>query len=112
MFTQHNGLYVDTMTLDAIRSEQSELDVLKARLAELESANRIPRTHRMFQLVQAGLSNKAAVLKIREEYGDVPTNTSSIAWVRQAIRDASAGKATKQAAYANKTMAKLTATIQ
>ncbi len=96
MFTQinGNGLFLDLDTADMVR-------------AATPATPSIPRTHRMFQLVQAGVSNRDAVTRIRAEYGDVPTNTASIAWVRQAIRDAAAGKQTKQAAYAVKTMAKL-----
>jgi len=102
MFTQINGLYVDVTTADAIRETEN---TIKAFTYVPKPS--VPRTHRMFQLVMAGLSNSQAVAQIKVEYGDVPTNTASISWVRQAIRDANAGKATKQATYAMKTMAKL-----
>lgn len=103
MFTQmNNGLYVDVTTADAIR----ETEAIVRAFTHVPKPS-VPRTHRMFQLVLAGLSNSQAVAQIKTEYGDVPTNNASICWVRQAIRDANAGKATKQAEYAVKTMAKL-----
>ncbi len=102
MYQQINGLYLDVNTADAIREAES----IVAAFTHVPKTS-VPRTHRMFQLVQMGLSNADAVARIKAEYGDVPTNKASIAWVRQAIRDMNAGKATKQAAYAVKTMAKL-----
>jgi hypothetical protein len=103
-YTQHNGILLDVNTMDAIRETES---IVAAFTYVKPARPSVPRTHRMFQLVQAGLSNTEAVARIKAEYGNVPTNTASIAWVRQAIRDANAGKDTKQAQYAVKTMAKL-----
>lgn len=102
MYTKINGLFLDAVTADAIRETENTI----AAFTHVPKPT-VKRTHRMFQLVQMGLSNSQAVTQIKAEYGDVPTNNASIAWVRQAIRDANSGKATKQGAYAVKTMAKL-----
>lgn len=107
-FTQlSNGLFVDAATADSIRETENIIAAFTHVQKPVAAKHAMPRTHRMFQLVQAGMSNKDAVVAIKAEYGDVPTNSASIAWVRQAINDAKAGKATKQAAYAVKTLAKL-----
>lgn len=67
----------------------------------------VPRTHRMFQLVLAGFTNAAAVAKIKEEYGNVPTNTSSISWCRTAIAYARDGKThNSQAQYGHRMIGK------
>ncbi len=51
------------------------------------STAKISRTARMFQLVLAGLSNEAAVVQIKKEYGkNVPTNTASIGWCRTQLK--------------------------
>jgi len=111
MFTQINGIYVDATTADAIRETEAIIAAftfVPPAVQPAVSKPGLPRTHRMFQLVADGMSNRDAVARIKAEYGnDVPTNAASIAWVRQAISDAKAGKATKQAQYAVKTMAKL-----
>lgn len=108
MYQQINGLFVDVNTADAIHETEAIIAAFTHVEKPVTAKPALPRTHRMFQLVLAGFSNKAAVARIKEEYGaDVETNSASIAWVRQAIRDANAGKTTKQAQYAVKTLAKL-----
>lgn len=76
MFTQAaNGLYL-------------EMDLAETVVPVQQVRPTMPRTHRMFQLVQAGFTNKAAVAKIKEEYGDnVPTKSASISWCRTAMKN-------------------------
>lgn len=110
MFEKMNGIYVDASIVNEIR----ERDAIVAAFTHVDSPKTshnvsgrdlndagMPRMHRMYQLVLAGMSNKDAVAVIRREYAS-ETPIASLAWVRQSMKPTSSKNG-----YAQKVLAKI-----